>query len=247
MEDKRFYLKDYSKRRKQVKKGKGITDYFNAFNNYVSSHQTFPGERHAVGIENNYNGKVHNFLGPGTQLDKRQNPPYSIPISTLDQAAKTHDYAYKNIGDAVKSNRLTKKDAMKKVWDADKQFINEARSDKQEPKLGNIAGNMINAKMNAEKIGVLPTKVFTGFGEEKVQIAKGLMDYEKNYLKKENKKNKKNLTNDNTMVKKNKKQQGGFIPLAPIAAAVAAPIVSELVSAAFKKLTGGKKKRKAKK
>jgi len=60
----------------------------------------------------------HNFIGPGTNLDKRLNPdgtpkPWSKPVNRVDNAAYRHDLAYARHSDTAK--RIV----------ADKKMINQ--------------------------------------------------------------------------------------------------------------------------
>jgi len=230
------------------KSGRGIGDYVNAGLSFMNTNQEFEGEKHAVGIEGDYKGKLHQWLGPGTNIDKRLQRG-DQGISDLDKTAKLHDLGYKKIGDDYKKGFITKSEAIKKVHNEDTSFINEARRSRDEPKLGNIAANAINLKMNSEKIGVLPTRVFSGVGknEDKYNPAERLIEEAMKLKKKEVKKN--IFRNNIEMPKKQgggkkavskKVKSGGFLPfLIPLLSAVAGPLISEGV----KKLTGGKKRK----
>ena len=87
-----------------------------------------------------------------------------------------------------------------------------------------IAGTLISTKRNLEKINVLPTKVFEGFGNESndptFKLKQLINEKYKDEIKKENR-----------IIRRNKHQiVGGAIPLIPIAVAGLATIASKVVS-----------------
>jgi len=155
-------------RRKQYGKGV-ISTLFN-----LALKPDFPNEKHAIILDPKDLGTRLNFTGPQTDLKKRAEagPPKSQPKilkstgkkSQLDSASFVHDHDYKRIGDSLKAGNITKSEAKKKVAESDKAFIRKAQNVTDTPITAKIAGNAINLKSVAERMGVLDTKTFSGIG-----------------------------------------------------------------------------------
>jgi hypothetical protein len=137
-------------------------DQINPLNKVTAS--KYSGEHHAISLDPRHFGEGYTFAGPGTALDTREKLHDNIPLNSLDNAAKEHDYAYmKEANDYSRDNNKTKH--MENVWNADAQFMGKAFLNKDDPVMGTIAAGMIGAKMMGEKLGLLDTKRFSGIRE----------------------------------------------------------------------------------
>ena len=206
----------------KVKKGNGIIDSLMK----PFTYERFNGERHGISLAPATFGQPFSFMGPGTRLDMRLDANYvpkpdSQPINRADMVSYQHDVAY----DRAKKNYLknptpeNRKAQLNKVWEADDKFINEMNNDTEEP-MAPIAGKLISTKKSLEQMGVLPSTVFEGFGNESKDPTERLKILAKQINKKEKRK------------RKNKKViKGGFAPaLIPIGVAVASTLSSKIVS-----------------
>jgi len=145
------------------KKGKGIHDYLKtSFFALVPSFQKYEKEHHAKDPDS---GLMMNYLGPGTNLKKREYDG-TQPINKSDAAAKIHDYAYRDIKNAFLNKKLSKSEAVEKIHKADDDFITRAENSGE--KIGHIAANMMKVKKFGEEKGILPTKIFSGVGKKVV-------------------------------------------------------------------------------
>jgi hypothetical protein len=140
--------------------------------------QKYQGERHVPG---------YNYLGPGTRLDIRLSgdipKPGESPINDLDTTALNHDVAYRNAGreyDRTK-DRTT---FTKRIHQADGEFIKKAYQSKDAPATGVIVSNLMEKKRDAEILGLLDMKTFSGRG---VQSRKVVPKYVKLVLNKSTK------------------------------------------------------------
>ncbi len=82
-------------------KGEGLVDIQKLLWKLPFTATGIPGELHLISPSG-----VHNFVGPGTNLSLRLNPDdtpkdWSLPIDRDDQAAYTHDLAYRDAGDSL--------------------------------------------------------------------------------------------------------------------------------------------------
>jgi hypothetical protein len=133
--------------------------------------QKYPGEKHAVGLKKPYTGKTYNFAGPGTKLNKRLSPndsplADSMPLNGIDGAAMKHDISYRDIGKAYKAKSLTKPDAMKRIFAADKAFkANVQKARNQDPIVAKLAQIAISAKELGERSTLLPSDLFSLAGD----------------------------------------------------------------------------------
>ena len=221
-----------NQRRQQ--KGNGIMDtLLNKF-----TYQRYPGERHAISLAPSTFGKPMNFMGPGTRLDLRLNPDNtpkvnSLPLSKSDYASFRHDLAYDRAKKEYEKNPTSenRRQQLNKIWQADDKFVDEMKYDYEEP-MAPIAGKLIQTKEFMEKTGVLPTKTFSGFGEESADPT-----FKLKQLVKE-----KYMADEKVDRRKKKIQKGGVLPLLPIGVAVASAIAGKLASDLYdfvkKKITG---------
>ena len=104
--------------------------------------------------------------------------------------------------------------------------------DHQEP-MAPIAGKLIKLKETGEKLGVLPTTKFSGFGVAEEEELNDPVARLRNLVQSEHKTEKKD---------KKKVQKGGFLPLVPIpmaiGSAVAGKLAGDLYDFVKKKVTG---------
>lgn len=160
-----FSTHEYDLFGRKIMKGSGVLDDINSAFHYKTQYE---GERHGM-VHNPLSQKleVANFLGPGTRLDlRRQNPKDFEPKNDLDNEAKIHDLNYEKAA-RIYDNNKDKNQFKKNVWDADDQFIKNARKSKDDPGIGKIAANLMSLKKTMEKSGILDTKTFSGRSEKK--------------------------------------------------------------------------------
>ena len=129
---------------KGAKKGGDLVSSLNAATSNIKlPWAKFPGEMHLPG---------HQFLGPGTRLDKRLNPDrtpkdWSKPINRVDNAAYYHDLAYDQHTDTASRNI------------ADRVMIND---------LNNISNPTIRERVERAIVKpILSTKASLGLGLKK--------------------------------------------------------------------------------
>ena len=193
------------------------------------TYEKYKGERHAYSLAPSTFMKPMNFMGPGTRLDLRLNQDETPKensqfVNNNDYESYLHDISYKHAKDAYLKNPTpeNKKQQMKKVWEADDKFIRAMDRDTTEP-MAPVAGRLIQAKEIAEKLGAPTT--FSGFGTEQEPenadpVARLRQIVSAQY--------KTEAKNNNRKV-----QRGGFLPLIPIATAVASAIAGKLASELF--------------
>ena len=142
--------------------GKGIVDT-------LFTAEKYPNEKHAYSMDTNHFLQGYNYVGPQTRLDLRLHPDEtpktdSIPLNALDRTAYKHDLAYKHELEGFKKDH-NKEKHIKNIWNADREFINEAKNQTDDTIMGNLSSKLIETLMNLEQNGILPTKTFEGFGE----------------------------------------------------------------------------------
>jgi len=118
------------------------------------TYAAYPGEQHAYSLAPSTFNVSFSYMGPGTRLDMRLNDDLtpksdSQPINHADYASMQHDIAYMKAKDNYDKNptKENKQRQLKKVWDADDQFIDEMKRDKEE-QMAPIAGKLISVKKN---------------------------------------------------------------------------------------------------
>ena len=114
-------------------------------------------EIHAISLAPSTFGERMNFMGPGTNLEKRLNPDGtpkqdSIPIRPSDWSSYRHDVEYRNIKNDYLKNPTpqNRQQQLNKIWEADDKFINEMKNDSSEP-MAKIAGKLIGFKKMLSK------------------------------------------------------------------------------------------------
>jgi hypothetical protein len=199
-------------RRASIKqRGKGVGDILSSIVNTYFTEQEFPGEHH--GKLRTPDGRTvrANFMGPGTNIEARL-ARGDQGVNDVDNAAREHDIAYLNAGRSLK--RSGDRNAFKQaIWSADDKFIAKARNSTDDPKMGNIAATMIGLKEKGEKIGILPTRVFSG-GRDPAHRLREYANASAN------------------------EQSGGFGPIASILIPIVASLGAEAISSLFHKITG---------
>ena len=190
--------------------------------------EKYKNERHAI----NENGIPYNWMGPFTSIKDRTNPDGtykedSKPISKGDYESYLHDKTYYKAKQDYDKNPTpeNRNQQLQKVWNVDDKFVNAMNNITNE-KMAPLAGSLISTKQNLEKMGILPSTVFEGFGAESNDPAFRLRA----------------LVNEN--YKKEKKQKGGFIlPIAAVAAPalgmLAGKILQDIYGLIKKKFSGG--------
>lgn len=147
--------------------GAGVGDLFRSAAKAVGisiPEPLYPGEKHAIGLSGADKGAAYAFAGPGTHIEERlaAGGKQAQPINGVDAAAKEHDIAYLKINKAVKSGALSKADAKKQIWAADKVFKQAVEKNKSDdPIVAKIAQSAISAKEVGERLGVLPIETFS--------------------------------------------------------------------------------------
>jgi hypothetical protein len=120
--------------------------------------QKYQGERHVPG---------YNYLGPGTRLDIRLSgdvPKHGeSAINDLDATALIHDVAYRDAGREYDRTKDRTK-FTRQIHQADNAFIKNAYQSKDAPATGVIVSNIMEKKRNAEILGLLDMKTFSGRG-----------------------------------------------------------------------------------
>ena len=149
----------------------------------------------------------------------------SQPINHADYASMQHDIAYMQAKDNYDKNptKENRQRQLKKVWDADDQFIDEMKRDKEEP-MAPIAGKLIK---NLEQAHLLSTKRFEGFGSSDPTAR--LKELVKSKYRNEE--------------KKQNKQSGGILPIVAAvetaaATAIATKLAGDLYEFIKKKISG---------
>jgi len=138
----------------------------------------FDGEHHLK-----FFGQRHNFTGPGTQVLLRQDlgAPYNTPVNALDACSKSHDLAFTNIGQKLKSGSINRDEMRKLVRDADAEYVDCAKNapakDLSEQAEKMIAGQIIKGKMALEKMNVLNPETFIKDNAKKNVVGGSIYKY----------------------------------------------------------------------
>lgn len=191
-------------------------------------------ERHARSLDPNHFLQGYSYVGPHSELKLRETQHDDIPLNDLDRLAKQHDYAYLNEKEAYQKDH-DKQKHINNIWKADDEFIQQSRNSQDDPIVGNLASKLIQKKKEFEKSGILPTKTFSGFGEKEKNIDPvfRLRQIANEHYKK----------TDNKIIKRDRHQDGGFLPLIPIGIALASTLGSKVVGDLYdyfkKKIVGG--------
>ena len=216
----------------------GINKIGNIIKDKFTAEQ-YEGERHA---REGLTGRPYNFAGPFTNLSKRIDrishlpKEHSQPINSIDAAALRHDLQYENIGNDYFKNPTpeNKKRQLKRIHDEDDIFINDVKRNRAEdPKVADIASNLIRLKKLGEQTGLLDSRKFSGFGKKpRINIVDEASDPVHRLRQLAIKQNKKYEP---------KQQQGGFaIPafLIPILASAASTLVGKVYDTIKQKIEG---------
>lgn len=140
----------------------------------------FEGERHAIGLSGEDKGKLYSWAGPGTRVEKRvenakegdfTSKSFSKALNPIDAQAKKHDISYYKTNQKFKKGEVTKEQAKKEIWKADKEFKSGVERNKEvDPTLAKIAQGAISLKEVGERIGVLPISKFSLSGDGKSSV-----------------------------------------------------------------------------
>ena len=229
--------------RSHQKRGRGIYDNTKLLF-HTLLHPTKFGEYHVTGIDKGLEGVQYNWAGPKTDIEMRDKiPMLGIPKSDTDAAAQIHDHDYQRIRHEVERGVISRDEGKREIWNADNKFIQHASQSKDDPKMGQITSSLVGAKMQAEKMGVLPTSFFSGVGKKKnpfkrlvkksniVKVVKTTPIYEHTKIDKVDKV----ITGGK---KKIAKHRGGFAFMLPILSTLASTILPEIGKWAYSKITG---------
>ena len=120
---------------------------------------------------------------------------------------------------------------MKRIHDEDVIFIeNVKRHRAEDPKVADVAGNLIRLKKYGEQLGVLDTKKFSGFGKPRINIVDDRRASDPAYKLRQ-------LAMQHN--KRYEKQRGGLLPIAiPILASISGAIAGRLFDLVKEKLQG---------
>jgi hypothetical protein len=130
----------------------------------------FPGERHAIGLSGKDKGELYEYAGPGTKIKKRLELDIK-PKNKIDLQGKIHDISYMKIGEKYKNKEITKDQAKKEIWEADKKFKAGVEANKSvDPVLAKVAQGAISLKEIGERTGLLPIEKFSLSGDGKKNI-----------------------------------------------------------------------------
>ena len=121
------------------------------------------GERHARSLDPRHFLQGYNYVGPNTAIKYREQIHADQVLNDLDAAARQHDYNYLREGEEYAQDN-DKQKHINNIHRADDIFIEKAKNSRDDPIVGNIASKLIQAKETGEKLGVLPTTKFSGFG-----------------------------------------------------------------------------------
>lgn len=152
--------KTYKKTRKQ--KGKGViktvknkltgkvgTTIRNMLNRNPKSRPLYPGEAHAVELSGKYKGSSYNFMGPGTQVEKRI-ARGDRGINGADEIARVHDMEYVALGKIT-----NKQQRIQAEINADKKFLRKIAKFKYLPEV-KAAWVAIAGKLAGQLAGKIP-------------------------------------------------------------------------------------------
>ena len=166
------------------------TQIKNFYGKYINPHPNwrsgFSGEKHLI----HSSGNTYNFLGPGTQIEKRiaRGDPPLDGSRGLDAQAKIHDVDYLNAK------------TLQDVRMADKRFVENVQKAEANPITKKIITTAMKGKMKAEDLGILDKNYYSqieiadvedvpaveelGGGGLRMDIKKGLIKPPKKKLKK---------------------------------------------------------------
>jgi len=242
-----------NKKKPPIQSGRGVSEQIQKLLDKASSNlcteqekqnsrPMFPGEKHGI-LPCTKNGKPlrYNYLGPGTNLIKREERA-DVPINSLDKIARDHDYDYQRAKNDLDSGKIDHDEWLGRVKKADTIFRRKARNDKQRPHIGKLASMAIGAKEVGETSNLISTKLFSGAGSGKLKlkmlkeneepkpdekIRKAIMDSIKQNgvgckFVVESKGDKGEIS-----VTSRKKQSGGFAFLAPLAISLLGGLASK--------------------
>ena len=119
------------------------------------------------------------------------------------------------------------------IWRGDEVFVNKARSQRDDPIVGNIAAKMIQTKENLEKTNLLDTHRFERFGMDPAARLREMVHDQYN------KKKKKGRSHGD----RSELQRGGILPIVAAigtvaATALAKKLVEDLYDYVKKKMSG---------
>jgi hypothetical protein len=223
-------MSDYDKccarmRELKLQHGEGfLKDILTKFMSFASVSE-FPGEKHMKADQNDPNNKFqkknYNYLGPGTDLEKRLNnkdPSKREPINKLDSIAKAHDIAYMEANEDYKITK-NRKQFIKDIHQSDNEFI-EAVTKLNGGLSATLSKNLILLKKILEKIGIFSMDIFSESD-----------DKDKN-------KEKTNILPASYMLKQEmdgKTMSGGYLNiLIPLITTFGPPLVNKLYEVLFK-------------
>ena len=102
-------------------------------------------EKHARSLDPNHFLQGYTYVGPGTEVKLREKLHDDHALNSLDAAARDHDYLYLNEKEAYERDH-DKQKHINNIWRGDEVFVNKARSQRDDPIVGNIAAKMIQNK-----------------------------------------------------------------------------------------------------
>lgn len=121
----------------------------------------YEGEKHARFNKN----ESYNFLGPGTALEQRRKNPKNkddfIPKNSLDSAAKKHDLSYEKLNNELVKKKITVKEAIELVNQADEEFLDDLKKIKGFDLNKIAAAKAIFLKNFLENKNILDRSVFS--------------------------------------------------------------------------------------
>ena len=130
-------------------------------------------ELHARSLNPSTFLQYHNWTGPGDDVkaktDQHGNPlPQYNYINSLDKKSFEHDKAYHYAKKAYEENKNPEnwKLQRKKIDEADNKYVHDSWNDPDEPILGKLASTAVYLKNKAENVGILPTRLISGFGTQ---------------------------------------------------------------------------------
>ena len=130
-------------------------------------------ELHARSLNPSTFLQYHNWTGPGDDVkaktDVNGNPlPQYNYINSLDKTSFEHDNSYHYAKKAYEENKNPEnwKLQRKKIDEADNKYVHDSWNDPDEPILGKLASTAVYLKNKAENVGILPTRLISGFGTQ---------------------------------------------------------------------------------
>ncbi len=197
-------------------------------------------EAHARSLDPKHFMQGYTWIGPHTEVKKRDLLGDNVALNDLDRAGEAHDRSFLKEKEKYQQDRdLTKH--MKNIHRADDVFINRAMNSRDDPIMGKITGTIIGMKKQYEQATGKPSK-FSGLDpniadESPVAVQEGSGDPVARL---------RSIAQQYRVVDRKEKkrlQKGGVLPLIPIGIAVAGTIASKLASDLYdfvkKKVTSG--------